>query len=350
MGHAAHLVAHVAVADEDEFGVGIIAQDVRHGADEDVRPLLHDHAADEQNGRIERADGVAAFDLAGIDGVIEGAGIDAVVDDVGLVVGALVQPADLVLELVGHGDDSIGAVGAVAFVVLNARRLTAEEAIAVAAILGRVHGQHGPSAAALLDPDQGVGGQPVVGVDDVEAAHMVLHGEELVDERPAHVVDFVDEIRVQREVAAMVVNAVDAVVVRLLMAAAGEHMDFMAPAIESRRQFRDVDANSTHGDAVQCFPRKQCNLHNHPPGVSRIRAAMILPFHSRLRPGWNAFLGPSGELSHRLNERPTTTGNSLVRGQATGSPTAGKGIGHFHKRRDDRIGEIRRQPRGYRLS
>ena len=254
MGQSTHFVAHVAVADKHELGVGIVAKDMRHGADQDVRSLLHDHAADEKNRGVERPDGIAAFDLAGIDRVIESSRVDAVVDDGGLVIGALVQPADLVLELVGHGDDAIGAVGAVPFVVLNAWRLSAEEAVAVASVLGRVHGQHRLAAAAILDPDKGVGSQPVVRVDDVEVAHMIFHGAILVDEGPAHVVDFIDEIARQHEVAAMVLDAVDAIVGGLLMAAAREDVDGMTATLKGRRQLRDVNADATHGDAVQRLP------------------------------------------------------------------------------------------------
>src|SRR6185437_8353854 len=250
MGDGADIIAHVAIADEDEFGVGIITKNRRHGADENVRPFLHHHAADEQNGRIERPNGVATFDLAGIDRVIEGAGVDAVVDDFGFVVGALVEPADLALELIGYGDDAIGAVGAVALVFLNAVRLPSEELVAVATVFGRVHGQDALAPASFLDPHERVGGQPIVSMHDVKGADVIFHGEELVDEGPAHIVDFIDEIGMQREVAAVIVNAVETVVVRLLMAATGKHMNFMLAAIESGREFRDVDADAAHGDTV----------------------------------------------------------------------------------------------------
>ncbi len=93
-----------------------------------------------------------------------------------------------------------------------------------------------------------------MGVNDVEAADVVLDREELVDEGPAHVVDFIDEIGVEHEVAAVIVNAVDAVVVRLLRAAAGEHVDFVTATVESGGQLRDVDADAAHGDAVQRLP------------------------------------------------------------------------------------------------
>jgi hypothetical protein len=36
----------------------------------------------------------------------------------------------------------------------------------------------------------------------------------------------------------------------LLMAAAGENVNFMAATIEGGRQLRDMDPHSTHGDAV----------------------------------------------------------------------------------------------------
>jgi len=140
-----------------------------------------------------------------------------------------------------------------------------------------VHGQNGFATAAFLDPDEGVGSQPIVGVDEIKAADVIFHGAELVNEGAAHIVDFIDEIRVQREIAEVVMHAVNAMVVRLLIAAAGKNVDFMATPIESGRQLRDVDADSTHGDAVQRLPGKQGNLHDHPPGVQRIRATMIFP-------------------------------------------------------------------------
>ena len=91
----------MAVAGKDELGVRIKTQDARHGPDQDVGPLLHHHPADKKDRRVERPNGIAAFDFAGIDRVIEGAGVDAVVDHGGLVIGTLVEPADLVFELVG---------------------------------------------------------------------------------------------------------------------------------------------------------------------------------------------------------------------------------------------------------
>jgi len=75
-----------------------------------------------------------------------------------------------------------------------------------------------------------------------------------VDEGPAHVVDFFDEIGVQHEVAAMILNPVDALIGGLLRAAARENVDGMTAALQGRRQFGDVDSDATHGDAVQRLP------------------------------------------------------------------------------------------------
>ena len=160
-------------------------------------------------------------------------------------------------------------------VVLDAVRLTAEELIAVAAVLRRVHGQNALASTAFLDPDEGVGGQPIVGVNEVETADVVLHGENSWTKARHMLLTSSTKFECSAKVAAMIMHAVDAVVVRLLVAEAREHMDFMAAPIESGRQLRDVDPDSTHGDAVQRLPGKQGNLHDHPPGEQHIRATMI---------------------------------------------------------------------------
>jgi hypothetical protein len=90
---------------------------------------------------------------------------------------------------------------------------------------------------------------------------VIFHGEKLVDEGPAHVVDFIYKIGAQSEIAAVIMHAVNAIVARLLMAAAREYVDLMPAAVQRCRQFRDVNTDSSHGNAVQCLPRKQSDLH-----------------------------------------------------------------------------------------
>ena len=176
-------------------------------------------------------------------------------------VGHLVQPLDLVLELVGNRHHAIDAEGAMPFMVLDAVRLAAEEAVAVTAILGRVHGQHRLAAPAFLDPDDGVGRQPIMGMDHVEAADGVFHAVALVDEGPAHVVDLVHEVRRQRKAAAMVMDVVNAIIRRLPMSNASKDMDVVVPPLQGRRQLGHVSPNAAHGDGVQRFPREQRDAH-----------------------------------------------------------------------------------------
>ena len=93
-----------------------------------------------------------------------------------------------------------------------------------------------------------------MGVNHVEAADVVLDGVEDVDERPAHVVDFVHEVGGEVESAAVVVNAVDLIVVGLAVADAREDVDFMAAALERGSEFADVDAHAADGNGMKGFP------------------------------------------------------------------------------------------------
>lgn len=139
-------------------------------------------------------------------------------------------------------------------VVLDADGLAGEEAVAVAAVLRRVHGEDGLVSAAFLDPDCGVGGQPVVGVNHVEAADVILHCVEDVDERAAHVVDFVHEISGQIEAATVVVDAIDEVVVGLAVTNSGEDVNFVAAALKRGGEFADVDSHAADGDGMKGLP------------------------------------------------------------------------------------------------
>src|SRR5258708_40310416 len=98
-------------------------------------------------------------------------------------------------------------------------------------------------------------------MDDVEAADLILDAIEIMNKRPAHVVDFVDEIGRQLERAAVIMHSVDALVIRLVMAFARKNMNLMLAARQSGSQFRDMDAHAAHGDGMQGFPRKQGYAH-----------------------------------------------------------------------------------------
>ena len=93
--------------------------------------------------------------------------------------------------------------------------------------------------AAALDPILQPGA--VVVLDRITAGH----------ERPAHVIDFVNEIGAQLEGAAVVVDAVDVVVVRLGMAQSGEDMNVVAPALQGGCQLGHVSADAADGNRVE---------------------------------------------------------------------------------------------------
>jgi hypothetical protein len=108
-----------------------------------------------------------------------------------------------------------------------------------------MHGENTAVSAALFDPDQGVTGQPVVCVNDVESSDVALGFEHVVNEGPAHIVDFIDEVWMEVKRATMVVDAVDSLVPVLAVSHPGKYVYFVTSALECGSQFGDMYANTT---------------------------------------------------------------------------------------------------------
>jgi hypothetical protein len=82
-----------------------------------------------------------------------------------------------------------------------------------------------------------------------------------MDEGPAHVVDLVHKVVVESKRTAVIVDAIDAVVVCLAVARAGEDMDLVSATFQGSSEFGNVYPHSTHGDGMESFPGKQGNAH-----------------------------------------------------------------------------------------
>jgi hypothetical protein len=72
----------------------------------------------------------------------------------------------------------------------------------------------------------------------------------MVNEGPAHIVDFFDEVGVQVEWTTMVVDAVDPRVVGLAMSHAREYVHFMVFPFKGSGKFCDVNADPANGDGM----------------------------------------------------------------------------------------------------
>ena len=128
--------AHVAVAGENEFGVRVVTQQGRDGFEQQVGAFLGGQPATKQHRRVHGADAIPAFDRAGIDPAIVLVYRHSIIDHPALPIRQIVHPHQFALERATDRNDPIGAIGAMALVVSNARRRAAPEVIAAAAIFG----------------------------------------------------------------------------------------------------------------------------------------------------------------------------------------------------------------------
>jgi hypothetical protein len=141
--------------------------------------------------------------------------------------------------------------------------------------------QNALSASALFSPDHRVSNKPVVRMNDIERSDVVLCLKEVVHERPAHVVDFVYEVGMKIKRAAMIMDAVNAYIMRLAGSHARENVNFMSFALESRSQFGDMNSDSTDRYGVQRFPRKHRDSHITPTVNNETSTMKICDFRKR---------------------------------------------------------------------
>jgi hypothetical protein len=89
---------------------------------------------------------------------------------------------------------------------------------------------------------------------DVKRSQEILRCINVMDERAAHVIDFVDKVGVQRERAAVVMHAMNKLIMRLAGTCAGEYVNVVSLPLQSRAQLRNVGGHSSHGNRMQGFP------------------------------------------------------------------------------------------------
>jgi hypothetical protein len=78
----------------------------------------------------------------------------------------------------------------------------------------------------------------------------VFGGADVIGEGAAHVVDFFNEVWVQPELTAVVMHAMNALVVGLTGSHAREHVHVVPFALESGRQLSDVGCDPAHRNGM----------------------------------------------------------------------------------------------------
>ena len=85
-------------------------------------------------------------------------------------------------------------------------------------------------------------------MNDIECADVVLGLENVMDERPAHVIDLFNKIGMKVEGATMVVDTIDPHVMRLSVAHACKNMNLVSFSLKRRGEFGYVDSYTADWD------------------------------------------------------------------------------------------------------
>ena len=128
--------------------------------------------------------------------------------------------------------------------------MSAGKVVAAPAVFGGMHSKNRFAVRRIFQPNHRVGRQPVVRVNDIEAAHLVLRLQKTVHERAAHIHDIVLKMLLIVINAPVVTNTVDPLQRRLILAHAGKDMHLMAFAGQRRGQIRNVNRDTAYSNTV----------------------------------------------------------------------------------------------------
>lgn len=91
-------------------------------------------------------------------------------------------------------------------------------------------------------------------VDHVKRTDEIFSLQNMVHERPAHVIDFLNEVWLQSERTAVIMNSINALILWPSPPHSCENVNFISFSFESSRQFGDVSGHTSDGNRLKRFP------------------------------------------------------------------------------------------------
>ena len=156
---------------------------MRNSFEEQIRTFLIYHPSREEHHRIHWTNVVVPLHFSRINSYVIVSDADSVVNCGQLPVRNLVHPHDLVPQVVGNRYYSIRPITSRPFLFADPGvLLSTPEIIPAAPVFSRMSGQDAFAAPSLLDLDHRIAGEPIMRVNDVKWADVVLGLEDIVNE------------------------------------------------------------------------------------------------------------------------------------------------------------------------